>query len=123
MARFTLCFILIAAALGHAVQPLATADGSASGPNPVVLNSQMAASGQLPLAVTESPNDIALAANQGICYKIRAYIFRRDDDHAPQFVRSTTCGPRQPRAKDAVWPKGRLVPADRDRGTVVSPHL
>jgi hypothetical protein len=113
MARFTLCFILLAAALGHAVQPLATADGSVSGSNLVALNSEMTASGQLPFAVTESPNDIALAgANQGICYKIRAYIFRRDDDHAPQFVRSTTCGPRQPHAKDAVWPKARLVPAD-----------
>lgn len=113
MARFTLCFILLAAALGHAVQPLATTDSSASGSNLMVLNSQMGVGGQLPLVATESRNDIALAgANQGICYKIRTYIFRRDDDHAPQFVRSTTCGPRQPHAKDAAWPKARLVPAD-----------
>ncbi len=113
MARFTLCFVLLAAALGHAVQPLATTDSSVSGSNLMVLNSQMAASGQLPWVSTESRNDIAPAsANQGICYKIRAYIFRRDDDHAPQFVRSTTCGPGQPHAKDAVWPKARLVPAD-----------
>jgi hypothetical protein len=113
MARFTLCFVLLAAALGHAGQPLATTDSSVSGSNLMVLNSQMGVSGQLPLVVAESPNDIALAgANEEICYKIRAYIFRRDDDHAPQFVRSTTCGPRQPHAKDAVWPKGRLVPAD-----------
>ena len=113
MARFILCFVLLAAALGHAVQPLATTDSSVSGSNLMVLNSQMGVGGQLPLAVTESPNDIALAgANEEICYKIRAYIFRRDDDHAPQFVRSTTCGPGQPRAKDAVWPKARLVPAD-----------
>ena len=40
MARFTLCFILLAAALGHAVQPLATTDGSVSGSNLMVLNSQ-----------------------------------------------------------------------------------
>ncbi|MGZ4813566.1 MAG: hypothetical protein ACXVZI_12420 [Terriglobales bacterium] len=113
MARFTLCFVLLAAALGHAVQPPATIDQSVFGSNLVVFNSQMGVGGQLPLAVTEAPNDIAFAgANQGICYKIRAYIFRRDDDHAPQFVRSTTCGPGQPRAKDAVWPKARLVPAD-----------
>jgi len=46
-----------------------------------------------------------------VCYKIRAYIFKRDDDHAPEFVRSTTCGPRTPHAKDAVWPKAKLVPA------------
>jgi hypothetical protein len=114
MARFTLCFILLAAALGHAVQPLAALDHSVPATNLAVLGSQMeAASGELPLVAAESRNDIALAAdNDGICYKIRAYIFRRDDDHAPQFVRSTTCGPRQPHAKDAVWPKGRLVPAD-----------
>ena len=47
-----------------------------------------------------------------ICYKIRAYIFKRDDDHAPELTGSTTCGPRQPRAKEVVWPKARLVPAD-----------
>jgi len=47
-----------------------------------------------------------------ICYKIRAYIFKRDDDHAPEFVRSTTCGPRKPHAKDATWPKAKLVPAN-----------
>jgi hypothetical protein len=48
----------------------------------------------------------------GICYKIRAYIFKRDDDHAPELAGSTTCGPRQPRAKEVVWPKARVVPAD-----------
>jgi hypothetical protein len=70
-------------------------------------------SGPRSSVATESPQDIARAgANEGICYKIRAYIFKRDDDHAPQFVRSTTCGPGQPRAKDAVWPKARLVPAN-----------
>ena len=47
-----------------------------------------------------------------ICYKIRAYIFARDDDHAPELTGSTTCGPRQPRAKNVIWPKARLVPAD-----------
>lgn len=114
MARLTLCLILLAAALGHAIQPPATPDKAVSASNLAVFNSQTpAASGQLPLAMTESPNDIALAdSNEGICYKIRAYIFKRDDDHAPQFLRSTTCGPGQPRAKDAVWPKARIVPAN-----------
>ena len=114
MARCTLCFILLAAALGHAIQPPATLDKSVSASNLAVLNSEMpAASGQLPLVATESPNDVALAdSSEGICYKIRAYIFKRDDDHAPQYVRSTTCGPGQPRAKDAVWPKARIVPAN-----------
>jgi hypothetical protein len=70
-------------------------------------------SGLRSFVLSESPRDIARAgASEEICYKIRAYIFRRDDDHAPQFVRSTTCGPGQPRAKDAVWPKARIVPAN-----------
>lgn len=114
MARFTLCFILLAAALGHASQSPATLDSPVISSNFPGLNSPMAtASGPRSLLATESPHDIARAgANQGICYKIRAYIFKRDDDHAPQLVRSTTCGPGQPRAKDAVWPKARLVPAD-----------
>jgi hypothetical protein len=50
--------------------------------------------------------------SDGICYKIRAYIFKRGDDHAPELAGSTTCGPRQPHAKEVVWPKARLVPAD-----------
>lgn len=112
MARFTLCFILLASALGYATQPPATSDSSVASPNLAGLNLPMATvSGQL--ALTGSPNDLARAGEgEGICYKIRAYIFKRDDDHAPQFVRSTTCGPRQPQAKDAVWPKARMVPAN-----------
>ena len=114
MARFTLCFILLAAALGHASPPPATPDSSVISSNLAALDSPMAtASSQRSLVATESPRDIARAgASEGICYKIRAYIFKRDDDHAPQFVRSTTCGPGQSRAKDAVWPKARMVPAN-----------
>jgi len=114
MARFTLCFILLAAALGHASPPPATLDSPVVSSNLAALDSPMAiASGPRSLVATESPHDIARAgAGEGICYKIRAYIFKRDDDHAPQFVRSTTCGPGQPRAKDAVWPKARIVPAN-----------
>jgi len=55
--------------------------------------------------------DLAGGAND-TCFKIRAYIFKRDDDHAPELAGTTTCGPSQPRAKDVVWPKARLVPAD-----------
>ena len=114
MARFTLCFILLAAALSHASQPPATLDNPVVSSNLAALDSPMATvSGPRSLVAAESPHDIARGgANEGICYKIRAYIFKRDDDHAPQFVRSTTCGPGQPRAKDAVWPKARIVPAD-----------
>ena len=64
-----------------------------------------------PLLTQESKADFS-ADGDDICYKIRAYIFKRDDDHAPQLAGTTTCGPRQPRAKDVQWPKARLVPAD-----------
>jgi hypothetical protein len=52
-----------------------------------------------------------MGPSDDVCYRIRAYIFMRDDDHAPQLVRSTTCGPRAPHAKDAKWPDAKLVPA------------
>jgi hypothetical protein len=54
--------------------------------------------------------DQSLAGGDDICYRIRAYIFKRDDDHAPKFVGSTTCGPRQPRARSAVAPKAHFEP-------------
>ena len=54
----------------------------------------------------------AQTPSQDVCYKIRAYIFKRDDDRAPEFVRSTTCGPGKPQTKDAVWPKAKVVLAD-----------
>jgi len=59
----------------------------------------------------EPPTEGTPMMSDDVCYKIRAYIFKRDDDHAPELVRSTTCGPRQPHAKDAIWPKAKLVPA------------
>ncbi len=58
-----------------------------------------------------APQPLAQNSPDDICYKIRAYIFKRDDDHAPELLRSTTCGPRQPHAKNAAWPPARLVPA------------
>jgi len=64
-----------------------------------------------PLLTRDARADIT-GDGDDICYKIRAYIFKRDDDHAPQLAGTTTCGPRQPRAKDVQWPKARLVPAD-----------
>jgi hypothetical protein len=109
MARFTLCFILLASALGYATPAPAS---SVVSPNLAGLNSPMATVSEQ-VALTGPPNDLARASEgEGICYKIRAYIFKRDDDRAPRFVRSTTCGPRQPQAKDAVWPKARMVPVN-----------
>jgi hypothetical protein len=64
------------------------------------------------LSPSEPIGDRAQTPSDDVCYKIRVYIFKRDDDHAPEFVRSTTCGPARPQTKDAVWPKARVVPAD-----------
>lgn len=61
---------------------------------------------------TELAGEAPAEERNQICYKIRLYIFKRDDDHAPEFAGSTTCGPRQPHAKNVAWPKARLVPAD-----------
>ncbi len=63
------------------------------------------------LLTPQQKKDLA-GESDGICYKIRAFIFKRDDDHAPELAGTTTCGPGQPRAKDVVWPKARLVPAE-----------
>jgi len=61
------------------------------------------------LSPSKPTEDSAQTPSADICYKIRAYIFKRDDDHAPEFVRSTTCGPIKPQAKNAIWPKARVV--------------
>jgi hypothetical protein len=61
---------------------------------------------------TSPRDDGAVLLPGDICYKIRAYIFKRDDDHAPEMVRSTTCGPRIPHQKNVSAPKAKLVPAN-----------
>jgi hypothetical protein len=85
MARFTLCFVLLASALGYATPPTAASDSSVVSPKLAGFNLPMAiVSGEAALAGT--PNDLARAGEgEGICYKIRAYIFKRDDDRAPRF--------------------------------------
>lgn len=98
----------------------------------LVLLSIAAAAQNTPLTQGEAPNGQNLLAdnahvsdavppldrsgwstNEGqmdddICYRIRAYIFKRDDDHPPKLVGSTTCGPRQPRARSAALPGAHL---------------
>ena len=64
------------------------------------------------IAPVSPRDDAAVLPPNDICYKIRAYIFKRDDDHAPELVRSTTCGPRIPHTKNITWPKAKLVPAN-----------
>lgn len=55
-----------------------------------------------------SSDELPMAGDDDICYRIRAYIFKRDDDHPPKLVGSTTCGPRQPRARNAVTPEAHF---------------
>jgi hypothetical protein len=59
---------------------------------------------------TATDEDRSLSAWDDICYRIRAYIFKRDDDHAPKLVGSTTCGPRQPQARKAALPQAHFEP-------------
>ena len=73
--------------------------------------SQSGASQSFQLTPADTRDNGISPWNDDICYKIRAYIFKRDDDHAPEFVRSTTCRPRKPREKNATWPHAKLVPA------------
>ena len=80
------------------VENMPSADGSA-------------ATQSFQLTPTSPRDDAAVLPPNNICYKIRAYIFKRDDDHAPEMVRSTTCGPRIPHQKNVSVPKAKLVPA------------
>jgi len=61
--------------------------------------------------VPQQKADLA-SESDGICYKIRAFIFKLDDDRPPEYTGSTTCVPRQSHVKNAVWPKARLVPSE-----------
>lgn len=54
------------------------------------------------------------AADSGpaVCYKMRSYIFARNDDAAPKLVRETTCSTARPRLNRSKLPKARIVPAN-----------
>ncbi len=54
------------------------------------------------------------AADSGpaVCYKMRSYIFARNDDAAPKLVRETTCSTARPRLNRSKSPKARIVPAN-----------
>ena len=113
MPRSSLLLILV---LISASAIAATAQAKASQTAPLIAASELLP--PLDQASTSQPQgpgqqaDLALPSSDDVCYKIRAYIFKRDDDHAPEFVRSTTCGPRRPHEKNAAWPKAKLVPAN-----------
>ncbi len=100
--------LLLAAPL-VAIEPVQPVSPSAQIQNADVLSAPIATE---QATLTPEQGDNFASEADSICYKIRAYIFKRDDDRAPELTGTTTCGPRQPHAKSIAWPKARLVPAD-----------
>ena len=45
-----------------------------------------------------------------VCYKMRTYIFERNDDAAPKLVRETTCPPVRPHLNKS-HARARMIPA------------
>lgn len=116
MSRSSLLLILV---MIPASAVIASAQAKASQPAPMIASAEVlpplnqgGSSQPLQLAPAGRQADLTLSPSDDLCYRIRAYIFKRDDDHAPEFVRSTTCGPRRPHEKNAAWPKAKLVPAN-----------
>lgn len=109
LAGFLLLSLVLSAAADRAAQPAEPSAVVASLENlPTPQNGEPQS---FQLTPAETPDKNALSPSDDVCYKIRAYIFKRDDDHAPELVGSTTCGPRKAQEKDAAWPKAKLVPA------------
>jgi hypothetical protein len=95
--------------------PLAATDSGQPASAPAQLQTSDALAAQIardlqPVAPEQKAN--FAGESDDICYKIRAYIFKLDDDQPPELVGSTTCGPKQPHAKNVDWPKARLFPAE-----------
>jgi hypothetical protein len=114
LTRFLILCVILVVPVGLIAQ---TSHPVSSGPLIATVENMPSADGS---ATTQSfqitpvsPRDDAAALPPGdVCYKIRAYIFKRDDDHAPEMVRSTTCGPRIPHQKNIDGPNAKLVPAN-----------
>jgi hypothetical protein len=51
-------------------------------------------------------------SGHAVCFKMRSYIFERNDDAAPKLVRETTCSSVRPRLNRSKMPKARIVPAN-----------
>ena len=47
-----------------------------------------------------------------VCYKMRTYIFERNDGDAPKLVRETTCSPVRPKLNRSRMPRARMIPAN-----------
>ena len=102
-----------------ATAAVAGAQSQTSQPAPMIASAESlptldssSSSQSFQLTPANPSDDGAILPSDDVCYKIRAYIFKRDDDHAPEFVRSTTCGPRRPHTKNIGLPKAKLVPAN-----------
>jgi hypothetical protein len=55
-------------------------------------------------------SSVSLDWQPAVCYKMRTYIFERNDGDALKFVRETTCGPVRPRVIRSKMPKAKFVP-------------
>lgn len=108
LASVLLFAILFSASPSTAAQPPAS-DGTIS---PAVSSAAAGLTESTLPQASSAHRPSGLDSPDDVCYKIRAYIFKRDDDHAPQFVRSTTCGPRTPRLKKSERQGARVVPAN-----------
>ncbi len=110
MSRKSLLVLSVLWLAGAAIAGTRSGDAQAGSPVPVA-DSAVSGSQQDAQNLQERQS-FEVSQSDDVCYRIRAYIFKRDDDHAPEFVRSTTCGPRKPHTKDATWPDAKLVPAN-----------
>jgi len=111
--------LLLLAIVLFATAAVAGAQSTSSAAAPMIATAesfsslnQSGASQSFQLTPAPPLDDGAILPSDDVCYRIRAYIFKRDDDHAPEFVRSTTCGPRRPHAKNVGGPKAKIVPAN-----------
>ena len=107
LAGFLLLSMVLSATADRAAQPAEPSAMVAVAEN---LTSPTGEPQSFQLSPADTRDDNALSPSDDVCYKIRAYIFKRDDEHAPELVGSTTCGPRKPHTKDAAWPGAKLVP-------------
>ncbi len=94
--------------IGLFLAPALVVLASAS-PAPIASQPQPAAS---PTQVSDFTLRSGSAERDSICYKMRTYIFERNDGDAPRLVRETTCPPVKPKLNHSRLPKARIIPAD-----------
>lgn len=113
MTLASMSLLLLSAVLSTAAAAQPNHPAPASAPVEANLSAENVGFGTQSFQLTAPPSGDhnSLQSPDDICYRIRAYIFKRDDDHAPELVRSTTCGPRKAHNKEIVWPKAKFVPA------------